>query len=145
MRGDSGFTLVELLITVSIIGILSVIAIPQFNSYRQRVYDTTAKSDMTQFRNAVINAGSGSSWSTWQTGPAQHSRFSDVKISNGVKMLTVSWNIGGAYVFYAYTCHPNGKMGYFMYVPYGGTDPFAGWGWAPNRIEESTVYYLAFC
>ncbi len=49
-RSEKGFTLIELLIVVAIIGILAAIAIPQFNSYRQRAFDTAASSDIRNIK-----------------------------------------------------------------------------------------------
>lgn len=43
---SKGFTLVEILIVVAIIGILSAIAIPQFSSYRKSSYCAMIKSDL---------------------------------------------------------------------------------------------------
>ena len=44
-RNEKGFTLIELMIVVAIIGILAAIAIPQFSQYRKRAYVATLNSD----------------------------------------------------------------------------------------------------
>lgn len=45
---EKGFTLIELLVVIAIIGILTAIAIPQFNAYKMRSYDANAKSSLRQ-------------------------------------------------------------------------------------------------
>ena len=50
MLNKNGFTLVELLVVVAIIGILASVAIPQFSTYRMKAGNATAKSDL---RNVV--------------------------------------------------------------------------------------------
>ena len=49
-NGQKGFTLIELMIVIAIIGILAAIAIPQFSAYRERSYIASMQADVNTIR-----------------------------------------------------------------------------------------------
>jgi type IV pilus assembly protein PilA len=53
LRGQSGFTLVELMIVVAIIGILSVIAIPQYSKFQGKAKQSEAKVNLGGIYTAI--------------------------------------------------------------------------------------------
>jgi type IV pilus assembly protein PilA len=58
--GQRGFTLIELVIVVAVIGILTAIAIPAYGNIQQTARVNTAKSDLTNLRKAIDLARSNS-------------------------------------------------------------------------------------
>lgn len=89
---SSGFSLVELMIVVSIIGILTVIAIPSYQTYTQRARFTEVVSTVETYKTAVSLAlQQGASLAELSNGahgippePKSTKNLASVKVENGI-------------------------------------------------------------
>ena len=92
-KNDKGFTLVELMIVVAIIGILAAIAIPQFAAYRIRGFNSSAISDV---RN--INTDEVTYYADWMvyggTANAAVAAGMTAAVTNGLLTGPIATNMG---------------------------------------------------
>ena len=127
MRGNrqEGFTLIELMIVIAIIGILSAIAIPNFLSYRQKGKDSAAKSEATNFYTSTMahyaDTGTGSPFTPDGTGGTKPTGFAANPAVSYTGNITIT--TAGTTASMVSFQHSDGGQMYVLNAATGYTNP----------------------
>ncbi|MEJ5944658.1 prepilin-type N-terminal cleavage/methylation domain-containing protein [Pseudokineococcus basanitobsidens] len=115
---DAGFTLVELLVVMIIIGILAAIAIPVFLNQRQKANDTSIKSDLRTVATQVETAFVDTQAYPTQAAYANYSSVTGIGTAQTTTGNTIQYkSIANGFCLRGSTTNPSTAKGpdYFFY------------------------------
>jgi type IV pilus assembly protein PilA len=131
VKNRKGFTLVELMIVVAIIGILAAIAIPNFLNFRLKAKTSEAKSNLGAIRSTEVAYFAEWNWYVGGQAPVPVAdRGTD---PNGAQK--VDWSAPAMYRFSILGFAPEGKV-FFSYSLDGATDSYDANGFTGHAIGD---------
>lgn len=117
-RNEKGFTLIELMIVIAIIGILAAIAIPQFSNYKKRAANSAAMSDAKNLATAEEVYYTDNNKYTNATAD-----LADAGFLGASKNVTISITSATTTAFTATAVHSGGTRTYTITGPGGSISP----------------------
>jgi type IV pilus assembly protein PilA len=128
---QKGFTLIELMIVVAIIGILAAVALPAYQDYTIRAKVTEGLSLAGAAKVAVTeNASQGRPYASGWTAPSATSNVTSIEIAEATGVITITFTApidGGATIFVVPSSGGNafsGGTALVSTIPTGGSVVF---------------------
>jgi type IV pilus assembly protein PilA len=92
-RAQAGFTLIELMIVVAIIGILAAVALPAYQDYTVRAKVTEGLALAGSAKTAIAeNAANGAPYASGWTAPAATKNVASITIDQAAGFITITYD-----------------------------------------------------
>lgn len=115
MRKKNGFTLIELMVVVSIIGILTSVGVISFSQARDKANIAKAKADLNQLRTAVLSLEANTGYSGYSVSDTPVGLLSSASCTNNPE-INLSSDASGLMKNYN-NVYPNWSGPYMATVP----------------------------